>query len=483
MATQVLVIDDDDSMCELLDKELTRRKYSVKTVLTADEALQALEAGRFDVVLTDVNLKGASGVELCAQIVARDPKLPVILLTAFGTMESAIGAIRAGAYDFITKPIDTEVLALAIERAAKERALHLEIKRLKTALDDSDKFEGMVGASAAMKQMFALIERVADSEATVLVGGESGAGKELVAKALHARSSRRAGPFVAINCAAMPEALLESELFGHTKGAFTDARGSRQGLFLKATGGTVFLDEIGEMPAGMQAKLLRALQERKVRAVGSDQEVAFDTRIIAATNRDLEAEVAAKRFREDLYYRVNVVRISVPPLRARAADIPLIAQHLLVRAQVGRGEQIVGFKTGAIEKMLAYPWPGNVRELQNCVERAVALSSFDHIGIADLPERVQGFQSHHAIVESLDPADLVTMDEVERRYITRVLQAVGGNKSVAAKVLGFDRRTLYRKLEGMEEVAPTDPDATVAGAPHEPPTAPATPDDAAIGAA
>jgi two-component system response regulator HydG len=259
---------------------------------------------------------------------------------------------------------------------------------------------------------------------------------------------------VAINCAAMPESLLESELFGHVKGAFTDARQSRQGLFVKASHGTLFLDEIGEMPAGMQAKLLRALQERTVRPVGGDTELPFDTRIIAATNRDLETEVVEKRFREDLFYRINVVRIHVPPLRARGSDILLLAQHFLQRIQANGPQRVVGLKSAAADKLLSYPWPGNVRELQNCIERAVALAQFDHIGTDDLPERIREFKTSRITIESNDPSELLPMEEVERRYILRVLEAVGGNKTLAAQVLGFDRRTLYRKLERCRDGAP-----------------------------
>jgi two-component system response regulator HydG len=302
------------------------------------------------------------------------------------------------------------------------------------------------------------------------------------------RSGRKDGPFVAINCAAMPESLLESELFGHVKGAFTDARNARPGLFVKASHGTLFLDEIGEMPAGMQAKLLRALQEKTVRPVGGDIEVPFDARLIAATNRDLETEVEEKRFREDLFYRINVVRIHVPPLRARGSDILLLAQHFLQRHQGStpppppnpegaaatssanpstgtppsngptsnslRPQRVVGIKSAAADKLLSYPWPGNVRELQNCIERAVALAQFDHIGVDDLPERVREFKTSRIAIDSNDPAELLPMEEVERRYILRVLEAVGGNKTLAAQVLGFDRRTLYRKLERCRDTVP-----------------------------
>jgi two-component system response regulator HydG len=305
-------------------------------------------------------------------------------------------------------------------------------------------------------KMGELLTRVADTETTVLVTGESGTGKELVAKALHSKSGRKDGPFVAINCAAMPESLLESELFGHTKGAFTDARTARPGLFIRASKGTLFLDEIGEMPAGMQAKLLRALQERTVRPVGGDSEQPFDARIIAATNRDLETEVEEKRFREDLFYRINVVRLHVPPLRARGSDILLLAQHFLERYAVQSRRPVVGMTSAAADKLLSYPWPGNVRELQNCIERAVALAQFDQIGVDDLPEKIRDYKTARINIESNDPAELLPMEEVERRYILKVLEAVGGNKTLAAQVLGFDRRTLYRKLERVRDPAPRD---------------------------
>ena len=297
----------------------------------------------------------------------------------------------------------------------------------------------MVGVSPEMAKAYDLIERVASSDATVLITGESGTGKELVAKAIHARSARAAGPFIAVNCAAMPEHLLESELFGHVKGAFTDARQSRRGLFLKAKGGTLFLDEIGEMPAGMQAKLLRALQERTVRAVGGDLEVSIDARILAATNRDLEHEVAEKRFREDLFYRINVVNIEVPALRMRGRDILTLADHMLLRAQPNE-RRVVGFTVGAVDALLGHSWPGNVRELQNCIERAVALAEFDHVRVEDLPESTRR-RAVVSSVEALDPTELITAAELQQRYVAQVMAAVKGNKTAAARILGCDRRT------------------------------------------
>jgi DNA-binding NtrC family response regulator len=445
---RVLVIDDDQSMCDVLEAALSQREFEVTSRSSADEGLKLLTEQDFDVVVTDVNMPSMTGVDLCRRIVANREDLPVVVMTAFGSMETAVAAIRAGAYDFVTKPFETEDLVLTLDRALKHRALRQEVKRLRSAVDDAHRFDEIIGSSAPMKKVYDLISRVAESDTSVLITGESGTGKELVARALHQKSPRKEGTFVAINCAAMPESLLESELFGHVKGAFTDARQGRTGLFVKASHGTLFLDEIGEMPAGMQAKLLRALQERRVRPVGGDTEIPFDTRILAATNRDLETEVEEKRFREDLFYRINVVRIHVPPLRVRGSDVLLLAQYYLTRyATQGKGK-VVGMTSAAADKLLGYSWPGNVRELQNCIERAVALARLDQIGVDDLPEKIRDFKSTRVLVESEDPAELLPMEEVERRYVLRVLEAVGGNKTMASQVLGFDRRTLYRKLDG-----------------------------------
>jgi two-component system response regulator AtoC len=445
---RVLIIDDDPSMLEMLRAELERRGYAVLTRTSPEAALQDLAEQDFGVVLSDLTMRGMSGVDLCREVVRLREDTPVIVMTAFASIESAVASIRAGAYDFVTKPFEPEDLVLTIERALRHRELREEVKRLRQAVSELRPFDEMIGESAAMKKMCQVIARVAESDATVLVTGESGTGKELVARALHSRSPRANGPFVAINCAAMPESLLESELFGHVKGAFTDARAARSGLFVKASGGTLFLDEIAEIPLAMQAKLLRALQERVVRPVGGDSELAFDARIVAATNRDLEIEVEEKRFREDLFYRINVVHIQVPPLRTRENDALLLAQAFLQRAQAG-SSRVVGIKSAAAERLAAYPWPGNVRELQNCMERAVALAQFDHIGVDDLPERVGQYKPSRVALslEGADPSTFLPMDEVERRYIAQVLDALGGNKASAARILGMDRRTLYRKLE------------------------------------
>jgi DNA-binding NtrC family response regulator len=398
-------------------------------------------------VLTDINMPGTNGIELCARIATAWPDLPVIVFTSFGTFETAVAAIRAGAYDFITKPVDIEPLVLALERAIRYRELRQEVRRLRLAVRETQQFGAIIGTSPAMKRLYDLLERVAEAEASVLVTGESGTGKELVAQALHRRGRRQQGPFVAVNCAAMPETLLESELFGHARGAFTDAKVARTGLFVRASGGTLFLDEIGAMPLGLQPKLLRALQQRTVRPVGADAEVPFDVRLVAATNVDLEAAVEAGQFREDLYFRIAVIPVEVPPLRRRGNDVLLLAQRFIEEFATGSGQRVTGLTGPAADKLMAYSWPGNVRELRNCIERAVALTRFEHITAEDLPEKVRRSESAPPLVATMDASDLVPLDEVERRYILRVLEAAGGNKASAARLLGLDRKTLYRKLE------------------------------------
>jgi len=453
---RILVVDDDRRMCELLEAGLGRKGFTVSARTSAADALDYLGFADVEAVVTDLNMKGMSGLELCERIAASFPDVPVVVITAFGSLETAVAAIRVGAYDFITKPFEIDELLFALDRAVQHKRLRDEVKRLRLAASGESKdATGLIGTSEAMHKVEDLIDRIVDSEATVLITGESGTGKELVAKALHRRGKRAAGPFVAINCAAVPETLLESELFGHARGAFTDARTARTGLFVEANRGTLFLDEIGDLPLGLQPKLLRALQERVVRPLGSHTEIPFDVRVVAASNRDLASAVEEGRFREDLFFRVNVIHVEMPSLRARGGDVLLLAQEFVRRVCEGSGKQVVGLSPQAAERLLAYPWPGNVRELQNCIERAVTLARYEEVMVDDLPEKIRSYRRSHVLVASDDPSELVPLEEVERRYILRVMEAVAGNKTLASRILGLDRKTLYRKLERFgEESAP-----------------------------
>jgi two-component system response regulator HydG len=445
VAIQVLLVDDDATLCDTLAIGLRDRGMFVRCVTAASDALDALDEGDFDVVVTDLQMRAMDGLKLCKRIQHKRPGIPVIVITAFGSMDSAVAAIRAGAYDFISKPVEEDALAIAVDRAASHQRLNEEVKRLRSEVRPRD--AALIGESTAMREVYDLMGRLADSEATVLVTGESGTGKEVVARSLHRNSARKNGPFVAVNCAAMPEALLESELFGHVRGAFTDAKEGHEGLFVQAKGGTLFLDEIGDMPPGLQPKLLRVLQERVVRPLGGRGEIPVDVRIVAATNRDLESAIEEKRFREDLYYRINVVQIKLPPLRSRGGDILPLADEFIRRYATAAGKAVRGFSIAVAEKLIAYSWPGNVRELQNTMERAVALTRLEELCVDDLPAKICEYRSTHVIVAADDPAELVPLEEVERRYILRVLEAVAGNKTSAARILGVERKTLYRKLE------------------------------------
>ena len=447
MTVELLLVDDDRSLCETLAAGLKKRGFHVTWRTSAGDALRALEEGDFDVVVTDLQMREMGGIELCERVAANRPDIPVVVFTSFGSLDSAVAAIRAGAYDFISKPVEVDALAISVDRAAKHRQLRQEVKRLRLEVERQPRSKELLGESPAMEAVQDLIGRVAQSEANVLVSGESGTGKELVARAIHHRSARLRGPFVAINCSAVPETLLESELFGHSRGAFTDAKEAHPGLFVQAKGGTLFLDEIGDMPLGLQPKLLRVLQERMVRPLGAKAEVPVDVRIVTATNRDLESAIEEKRFREDLYYRINVIHIPLPPLRARGGDVLPLALHFVRRFAEQSHKSVTGFTKEVAEKLTAYAWPGNVRELQNSMERAVALARFEELCVDDLPEKIRDYRSSHVLVAGNDPTELVSLEEVERRYILRVLDAVAGNKTAAARVLGLERKTLYRKLE------------------------------------
>ncbi len=447
MSGRVLITDDDRAMCEMLDVDLSHRGYSVAWCTSAADTLETMKTGEFDVLLTDLQMPGVDGIELCRRIVSLRPDVPVVVMTAFGSMDAAVSALRAGAYDFVSKPIDTDNLVLVLDRAMRHRGLLEQVTVLKQAVRELRGSDDLIGTSAAMQRVYDLMKRVAGVDTSILIVGESGTGKEVIARALHRSSPRSSGPFIAFNCAAVPEALLESELFGHSRGAFTDAKTSREGLFIKANGGTLLLDEVADMSEAIQPKLLRAIEQRSVRPVGSDQETPFDVRIIASTNRDIESMVSDGKFREDLYFRLNVIQLGVPPLRARGNDVLLIAQDFIGRFAASTQRKVTGISTPAAEKLLAYPWPGNVRELRNCIERAVALTHYDKITVEDLPERIRDYSVSRLVVASDDDSEPLTLDEVESRYITHVMKAVRGNKTMAARILGLDRKTLYRRLE------------------------------------
>ena len=410
-------------------------------------ALEQLRDGSVDVVLTDLFMPGIGGVELCERIAASHPEVPVIVMTAFGSMETAVEALRANAFDFVTKPLNNEILVAALQRATERRRLVERVRLLSHPVCADEEFEDLRGTGPAMKKIRVQILRVAATDASVLITGESGTGKELAAREICRHGPRASRPFVAVNCAALPAALLESELFGHAKGAFTDARADRKGLFAEADGGTLFLDELGEIPLEVQPKLLRALENRVIRPVGSDREVAIDVRVIAATNRDLAAAVADGSFRADLYYRVNVVTVHLPPLRRRGAEVLELAQLFVERAADRHGKPTSRVTEPVARRLLDYPWPGNVRELRNAMESAVVMAQGESIVVDDLPDAIRDYRTIELGQPAATPAAFLTVEEVERRYILQVLQAVGGRRSRAAEILGLDRKTLYRKLQ------------------------------------
>ncbi len=445
----VLVVDDDAEMRELVRDVLAERGHQVTMASGGKEALQRLAEGDYAAVLTDLRMKEMQGIELLGEIKRLYPDTGVILMTAFGSVETAVEAMKHGASDYLVKPVKTDELVRVVERVLREAALRREIARLRREVHKEYSFHQILGKSKPMQEVFDLIRRVADSPTNVLITGESGTGKELVAKAIHYNSDRRHAPFVPVNCAAIPESLLESELFGHLKGAFTDARMDKRGLFEEAHTGTLFLDEISELPIMLQAKLLRAIQEREIRRVGATKPIAVDVRIIAATNLHLAEEVKAKRFREDLYYRLNVIEIHLPPLRERREDIPLLVEAFLKRCAEARGKRVQGVSEAALALLVDYAWPGNVRELENVIERAVTLSRGDKIVPEDLPAAIQGARGDRRILDEAVERTL-SLEEVEKEYILRILEKTGGNKYQAAHILGIDRKTLYRKLGEIE---------------------------------
>jgi DNA-binding NtrC family response regulator len=408
--------------------------------------LQTYRPGRYDLVITDLMMPRMKGTDLVRRLKAADGDAVILLITAFGTIESAVEAMRAGAFHYITKPFRADELLIHVQRALEQRQMRREIDQLRTEVQQRYRFSDIIGRSSAMKRLFETIARVCDLAANVLIVGESGTGKEMVARALHANSSRSNGPFVAVNCAAIPETLMESELFGYVRGAFTDARKDRPGLFREAGGGVLFLDEIGEVPLTLQAKLLRVIEDREVRPLGSNQSEKIDVRLISASNQVLEDLIHENRFRQDLYYRLNVIRIDLPPLRERAEDIPLLVEHFIRKFADNVQHRVAGIDKEALALLIGHRWPGNVRELEHTIERAVLLGKGSTIGVNDLPPQLSGADPRKLpLAEAV--ARSFTLRDLEREYIERVLENTGGNKSEAAKILGVDRTTLYRKLE------------------------------------
>ena len=442
LKARVLVVDDEPSARGALEKLLSQDGYAVQVAADGAAALTLFREMPFDVVVTDLNMPNMDGVELLKKLRAQDADLPVILCTASGEVPAAVAAMRAGADDYLAKPVDVDALTLAIERALERRVLRVESENLRRQLRDrdGDGMQGLVGASGPMQKVYRVARQVAGARATVLVTGESGTGKGELARAIHAVGPRAKQPFVSLHCAALVETLLESELFGHEKGSFTGADKRRVGRFEQADGGTLFLDEIGEVPMSTQIKLLRVLQERTFERVGGNEPVQVDVRLIAATNRDLAADVRDGRFREDLYYRLNVVKIEMPPLRLRGGDILVLANHFLRKFTEENHATINGFTDGARAKLLAHRWPGNVRALENAIERAVVLCEGSIIGESDLPFETAG--------DSLGPLHIpgATMAELERHAILTTLDAVGGSTAKAAEILDISVRTIQYRL-------------------------------------
>lgn len=437
----ILVVEDDEEIRSAARDALEELGYDTLGEPSADGALASIHKYVPAAVVADVRMPGMSGIEFCQRLTGDWPQVPVVLMTAFGDVDTAVEALRAGAFDFITKPLSFQHLAGVLERAVALRRAAPAMVRLEEPDVPDSSFEGLVGSSEALQAVIQRIARVAPTQATVLITGESGTGKELVARAVHRGSARRDGPFVALSCAAMPHELLESELFGYRRGAFTGAAESRDGLFQRADGGTLFLDEIGELPLSLQPKLLRVLEEMRVRQLGSSHEVPLDLRVVAATNRDLEEEVKRGNFREDLLFRLNVHHIHLPPLRERGDDVLELARYFLARAaQNGVHPELT---TDAEQLLLSHHWPGNVRELENSLSAALALAPTGSIGVGELPARLQAGAGRPPEAERSEPASL---EEVERRHIEIVLRATGWNKALAARKLGIDRATLYRKL-------------------------------------
>lgn len=448
---RILITDDDESSCELFAEVLEREGYRVDQVQTGADALARLRERLHDLLLVDVRMPGMTGLEVTRAVRKEYPCLPILVMTAFGSMETAVEAIHEGAFDFISKPMNFEELKKTVARALAQPKLQASRREGSEELEEDDQFGAVIGRSSAMVEVYKTIARVAPAKSTVLILGESGTGKELIARAIHEHSSRAAQPFVAVDCGALTETLLESELFGHVRGAFTGAVSDKKGVFEEAEGGTCFLDEINDINLNLQAKLLRVLQEHEVRRVGAPKSIKVDVRVVAASNKELEQLVSKGALREDLYYRLKVVSIYLPPIRERPEDIPSLAEHFLRRYSHDMGKPVTSISNEAMKLLCAYPWPGNVRELENVIDQAIALSHQPMLTPEDLPVEVREgkasrFSRRREQEEEFVFPGTPTMDEVKKRYLLHVLGLTQGNISRAAKILDMDRRSLYRML-------------------------------------
>lgn len=452
MKFNVLIIDDEKNIRTGLAAALEMDGYHVELASDGEAGLKIVSRGDIDLIITDLRMPGVSGEEVLAKVTAESPGLPVIVLTGHGSIDSAVDAMRRGAYDFLTKPLNLDRLSLIVKRALQTRELSLRHRELQEELDGNKSFESIIGKSTEMQKIFQTLKRVAPSKASVLITGESGVGKELIANALHNLSPRRENPLVKVHCAALSENLLESELFGHEKGAFTGAVSRKRGRFELAHGGSIFLDEIGEIDQNVQIKILRVLQDKRFERVGGEETVESDVRIIAATNRDLEKEIANGNFREDLYYRLNVVHIHVPPLRERKDDIPLLVSSFLKEFASENGKTVTSIDSRARSALYKYDWPGNIRQLRNCMESAVVMSSGDTITLDDLPPTI----SQNTAIDTVQIPAGLSLADAEKIFIQQSLAVNRGNKSKTAQTLGIGRKTLHRKLEEYGMSAPTD---------------------------
>ena len=445
----ILIVDDDLAHRTMLKKLLGGWGYEISEADDGAVAIDAVQKRSFDLILMDIRMINVSGIEALEKIKIINPAIPVIIMTAYASVETAVDALKKGAYDYLTKPLDFDELKIAINRATEHNRLKKENEYLKERLGQKFDNQNMIGSSPLMVKLLEIVAQVAATEATVLITGKSGTGKEMIANAIHYNSLRKDAPFIKINCAALTESLLESELFGHEKGAFTGADKRREGKFRQADGGSIFLDEVSEMSAGMQVKLLRVLQEREITRVGGAEVIAVNVRVIAASNKDLKKEMELKRFREDLFYRLNVVALHVPALSERREDIPLLAQHFLEMFAAKNKKNIKGFTPQAMEKLIKYAWPGNVRELMNAVERAVVLSRSEYID-ADELALLMADSSNVLGSDKFSLPENMPLDEVEKRSILEAINSCGGNKSEAARRLGITRKTLRKKLDKYE---------------------------------